>query len=96
MAFEKERSLQEILEGMISSQNWESKLHETKIRKLWTKKMGTTINTYTRELRLRDHKLFISIDSAPLKQELLMNKEKIKKMVNAELGGNFVKDVIVR
>ncbi len=81
---------------MVGSLKWEEKLNETKIRQIWSEKMGTTINNYTRELQLRKGKLFISITSAPLKQELTYDRQKIMEMMNRELNGDFVKDVIVR
>lgn len=96
MQFENHRSLREILEEMVGSLKWEEKLNETKIRQIWSEKMGTTINNYTRELQLRKGKLFISITSAPLKQELTYDRQKIMEMMNRELNGDFVKDVIVR
>jgi Dna[CI] antecedent DciA-like protein len=93
---ENEHSLKEVLQGMVDSLKWKEKLHETKIRQVWNSRMGTTINHYTKEIKLRKGKLFITLTSAPLKQELSYEKEKIQKMMNVELGGQYVKSVIVR
>jgi hypothetical protein len=88
--------LKDVLKDMVEDLHLKEKLNETKIRQVWRDKMGTTINHYTHEIKLRKDKLFISIDSAALKQEMSYEKEKIKAMMNAELGGNFVKEVIVK
>ena len=71
-------------------------MNEAKVRQVWKEKMGTTINSYTKEINLRKGKLFITLTSAPLKQELSYEREKIQGMMNGELGGKYVTDVIVR
>ncbi len=93
---EKEQKLGDVLKGMVDTMKWKEKLNETKIRETWKEKMGTTINHYTKEVKLRNKKLFISIESSSLKQELSYEREKIKDMMNHELGGDFVVDVIIR
>jgi hypothetical protein len=96
MLMENEHSLKEVIEGMVDSLKWKEKLNETKIRQIWNARMGTTINHYTKDIKLRKDKLFITLTSAPLKQELIYEKEKIQNMMNVELGGEYVKSVIVR
>ena len=93
---DKEQKIGDILRGMAGSKKWKGKLNETKIRETWKGKMGTTINQYTKELRYRNEKLFITIEASSLKQELSYEREKIKNVMNQELGGDYVKDVIIR
>ena len=47
----------------------------------------------TKEIYLRDKKLFIRLTSAPLKEELFYAADKIKKMLNEQLGGEYVEEV---
>jgi len=96
MHLENQHSLKDVLKEMVDTMKWQEKLSETKIRKVWAEKMGTTINQYTKEVNLRKGKLFITITSASLKQELSYEREKIKEMMNAQLGSEAVVDVIVR
>ncbi len=93
---DKEQKFGDVLKGLMDSKQWKNKLHETKIREVWREKMGTTINHYTTGIKLRNEKLFINIDASSLKQELTYEREKIKNMMNIELGGEYVKDVIIR
>ena len=58
--------------------------------------MGTTINHHTKEIKYRREKLYITIESSSLKQELSYEREKIKDMMNRALGGDFIKDVMIR
>ena len=96
MHLENQHSLKDVLREMVDTMKWKEKLNETSIRQIWSEKMGTTINQYTREMNLRKGKLFITITSASLKNELSYDREKIREMMNRELGGDFVTDVIIR
>jgi len=71
-------------------------LNKVKIRKLWAEKMGTTINDYTKEIKIFGNRLYITIDSAPLRNELFYEREKIKTWVNNHLGEEAVLEVIIR
>ena len=93
---DKEQKLGDVLKDMIDSLKWKDKLNETKIRETWKGKMGTTINYHTKEIKFRNSKLFINIDSSSLKQELSYERVKIMEMMNKELGGTYIKDVIIR
>ena len=96
MHLENQHSLKDVLTDMVDAMKWREHLNETKIRQVWKDKMGATINQYTKEMNLRKGKLFITLTSAPLKQELTYEREKIREMMNTELGGKYVTDVIIR
>jgi hypothetical protein len=70
---------------------------KTKIISLWGRTMGPTIEQYTKSIDIsRTGTLYLTIDSATLRQELSYGKSKIKKILNEELGENFIKEVIIR
>ncbi len=89
-------SLKDALKEMLEVYRLKAKLNQTKINAVWIKLMGTSINKYTREIKLRRNKLYITIESASLRQELSFGKEKIIKIINEELGENYIEDVIIR
>lgn len=80
---------------MVEAYRLRSKLNQTKIRTLWSTLMGPSINRYTKELHIRKDKLYITLESSPLKQELLLGKDKIRNVINDELGGEYIKEVII-
>ncbi len=96
MHLDNQHWLKDVLKDMVDDLHLKEKLNETKIRQVWREKMGTTINQHTHEIKFRKDKLFISITSSTLKQEMSYEKEKIKAMMNAELGGKYINEVIVR
>ena len=89
-------SLKEALKEMLEVYRLKAKLNQTKINAVWSKLMGSSINKYTREIKLRRNKLYITIESASLRQELSFGKEKIIKIINEELGENYIEEVIIR
>ncbi len=62
----------------------------------WEKIMGKTIAKYTDKIEIINQTLFISSTVAPLKNELLYQKEKIIERVNEALGENVIKEVVIR
>ncbi len=91
-----EQSLKEVLQEMVEFYKLKSKLNQTKIRQLWHQMMGKVVSNYTTDIKLRRKKLYVNISSAPLREELSFGKEKIVKMLNEELGGEYIENVIIR
>lgn len=66
------------------------------IEEIWEKLMGKTIAQYTDKIHIINNTLFITTQVAPLKQELLYQKEKIKLRVNEALGRDEIKEVVIQ
>lgn len=66
------------------------------INDVWEKVMGKTIARYTDNLKVINRTLFITTNVAPLKQELLYQKEKIKLRVNEALGEKAIDEVVIQ
>lgn len=66
------------------------------IEEVWEKLMGKTIARYTDKIYIINHTLFITTHVAPLKQELIYQKDTIKLRVNEALGGADIKEVIIQ
>lgn len=89
-------TLKEALKAMLDHYKLKGKLNQSKIRHHWEEMMGPSIAGYTRDIKLYKGKLFIIIDSAPLRQELTYGKDKIRRLLNEELGEEAIKEVIIR
>lgn len=89
-------TLKEALQDMIRELRLKPHLDEVRIKMLWEKVMGKTIATYTSDIQLRKNVLYLTLLSAPLKQELLFARDKIKARLNEELGEEQVKEVVIR
>jgi predicted nucleic acid-binding Zn ribbon protein len=91
-----EISLKEALKAMMSKYRLESGSREARIRQLWPELFGPTLGASTRRLRVVDKKLYVSVDSAALRQELTMTRELLRQKLNRELGEEFLEEVVVR
>ena len=91
-----EVTLKEALKAMIEHYRLRGKLNQSRIKSLWAQLMGPSIAGYTKEIRLSKNKLYITIESAPLRQELSYGREKIRKMLNEKLGGEYIEEVVIR
>ena len=98
MAFKKynDQPIAEVIKELVAKNNWKSKLYQNKVKEILVLNMGPSISGYTKEIKLRGKKLFISISSAPLRQELAYSKTKIIELINEGLGEEYITDVIIR
>lgn len=87
--------LREWLRVFVQSPQIRDKLYQARIEKLWSDRMGQAIVSYTRKIKLDGNILILYIDSAPLKQELSIMKEKIMEMMNEGLGETYIREVRV-
>ena len=67
-----------------------------KLTDTWEQLMGKTIARYTDKIELVNRTLFIHTNVAPLKQELMYQREKIVERVNEALGPNTISEVVIR
>ncbi len=89
-------SLQAALKDTIQELRIGPQLSETRVKSLWEELMGKTISTYTSNVAVRKNVLYLTILSAPLKQELSYAKDKIRSRLNEELGEEFIREVVIR
>lgn len=68
---------------------------------MWSKRGGVVFGVFvekqTRSLRLQvDGKLWVKLDSGPLKEELMMAKGKMVDLLNEELGRPLIKEIVIQ
>jgi hypothetical protein len=89
-------TLAEAMQEMLREYRLQAQLDETHVRMLWEQLMGKTIATYTSSIHVRKGVLHLTILSAPLKHELTFAKDKIRDLINSEMGHEYVKEVVIR
>lgn len=66
------------------------------ITDVWEQIMGATIAKYTESIQISNKTLFITTSVAPLRNELVYQKEKIIQRVNEALGEQVINEVVIR
>jgi len=89
-----EISLKDAIDRLLNTYRLKGKLHETQLVQSWEKVMGRMIEKHTRDLYIKNRKLYVKLDSAVLRQELVYARTSVLEKVNQELGSHAVDEVI--
>ncbi len=91
-----ERNLKDTIRQFLKANNLDEKVLEVRVKTSWEKLMGAGIATHTTQVLLRNKKLYLTFDSAALKQELTYSKSKVIEMMNKDLGEDAIEEIIIR
>jgi hypothetical protein len=88
-----EFSMQEALQQFLKQSKIKSAIQAIQIEELWEELMGKTISKYTDSIKIIGSTLFVHTSVAPLRNELLYQKDAIIQRVNDAMGEAIVKEV---
>jgi hypothetical protein len=91
-----EYSLAEAMKQFLKQSRIKGSIQAFQIEEAWEKIMGKTIAKYTDKIHIHGQILYITTTVAPLKNELMYQKEKIIERVNDALGEKVIKEVVIR
>lgn len=74
----------------------ETPLNEHRLLQAWDKVLGPTVSRYTKELRIYNQVLFVTITSAALRNELMMRRTELVSRLNAEAGAQVITQIVLR
>ena len=88
-----EKPLGQIVGKIMKAYGLEKRMKEMDILKGWSEMRGVAVANRTTNLRINDRILYISIDSAVMREELLNGKQIILHRVNDFAGERIIDDV---
>jgi predicted nucleic acid-binding Zn ribbon protein len=91
-----EISLQDAIQQFLQKSRLKSGIQALRIEEIWEKLMGKTVAKYTDKIQIINNTLYITSSVAPLKNELLYQKENIITRINEALGEKLIKEVIIK
>jgi hypothetical protein len=91
-----EISIGDAMKQFLKSSRLKTGIQAIQIEEVWEKIMGKTISKYTEKIQIIGQTLYITSSVAPLKNELIYQKEKIIERVNEALGEKIIREVIVK
>jgi hypothetical protein len=86
----------DIVNQIIKNNKLEPGLNQVSVVEAWATLMGNGVNSYTKNVALRNNILYVELTSAVLREELSYGKNKIIQMINDELGKDVVREVVLR
>ena len=89
-------SLAEALKDYINEMNLNGKLSEIGVINSWEEIVGKAISSRTSKIYIKDHVLFVHLNSSVVRNELLMLREVLKEKLNEKAGTEVIKDIVLR
>ncbi|MCX6325185.1 MAG: DUF721 domain-containing protein [Bacteroidia bacterium] len=89
-------SLAEAVKDYIKEMNLGGKLSEVGVINSWEEIVGKAISSRTSKIYIKDHILFVHLNSSVVRNELLMFKEILKEKLNEKAGCEVIKDIVLR
>jgi predicted nucleic acid-binding Zn ribbon protein len=89
-------SLAEAVKDYIAEMNLGEKLGEIGVINSWDEIVGKAISSRTTKIYIKDHILYVHLNSSVVRNELLMLREALKEKLNEKAGSEVVKDIVLR
>lgn len=91
-----ESRIDDILGSWVKRPRIRNGYDQVEIDKVWKEVMSPSIVAYTSSIKFSKGKLYLKLNSAPLKHELSLEKEKLMKLLNTKIGQNRIKEIYIQ
>ena len=86
----------DIITRLLKAENLEQKFDEQRVAAMWKDVVGQGINRYTVNRSVRNGVRYVTISSAPLRNELMMNRSRLVSRINDFMGHEVIHDIVFR
>ena len=83
------------MDRLVDAFGMRERMDELDITTAWDKLVGPMVARHTVTVRLRDGRLRVQMDSAPLRHELSYMREALKEVLNRRAGRTVVEEIIL-
>lgn len=91
-----EFSIGDAIQEFLNRSRIKGDIQAMQVEDAWENIMGKTIARYTEKIQIIGDKLIITTNVAPLRHELIYQREKIRQRVNEALGKKVIGEVVVK
>ncbi len=88
--------LKEVIQQYVEALKMRQKLNEVSLLGSWKKLVGVTISRATRDIYIKDRKLFVILNSSIIRNELHNLKDTLIKKLNEEVNSNVIDDIVLK
>jgi hypothetical protein len=88
------KSIGQIIEGFLKLEHLDTQLDQHRASALWPQIVGPGINRYTISRDVRDGVMYVRLSSAPLRNELMLKRSSLVKLINDALGCSVITDIV--
>jgi predicted nucleic acid-binding Zn ribbon protein len=90
------KKIDSLLQQFVKAQGLEQGLAEYRLIKSWKELLGITVAKKTKSLRIQNRKLFVTLHSSVVRNELSMIKDSLIPKLNEAAGMDVIDDVVLR
>ena len=90
------QKLDEVIKEYLKALKIDDKLKEVELIKSWDEIVGKTIARSTKNIFIKDRKLFVTLNSSVIRNELFMLREGLKKRLNENVGEVIIDEIILK
>lgn len=91
-----QKPLKDLINQMLRAYGLGNKLDEIGLIKSWEEVVGRMIAKHTKDIYFNKGILYVTLDSAPLRQELSYSKTKLIDMLNQKAKKQLVKELVLK
>lgn len=92
----KPKPLSELVKGFLDDVPYKKKLKRAMVVSFWAETVGSQINAETENVHFEHGNLVVHVKNSAWRHEIHMKRFSIAKRLNDKVGGNIVKEIIVR
>ncbi len=90
------QKLGEVIQEYLDALKIDDKLKEVRLIRSWDTMVGKTIARSTKEIYIKDRKLFVKLNSSVIRNELFMIRDGLKNALNEQAGESIIDEVILK
>lgn len=90
------QKIEDVVNEYLKALNIDGKLKEVRLIRSWDEVVGKTIARSTREIFIKDRKLFVKLNSSIIRNELFMLRDGLKKALNDRAGEIIIDEIVLR
>ncbi len=87
-------SIATIIARQLEQSGLDKGIKQASVEHIWSELVGPEIAVHTRVVRVNTGRVFVAVDSAVWRQELLYKRESFIEILNRELGEEIVTDIM--
>ena len=90
-----EQPFKAAIEEFLDRYHLRDKLDQAKVIQAWEKVVGEMVARNTSQLHIRHKVLYVKVNTAALRNELLFARTKIMNALNKEAGGKVIEEIVL-
>ncbi len=89
-------TLAEALDDMAQQLGLRGKIGEQTVIQQWQELVGEAVANHARVKSIKDGTMFLTVEESSWRYEIHFNREALRRTINNKLGGEIIKEIIVR